>query len=102
MKKIYLYIAAIIFTLFLIIIIFHNKIINLSLPLIEDRIKNQLSLLDNDKTTIKIETDFANNLIILNIYDPEFKSNAYIEKGKAKSISIEKNIRSIFNNDITQ
>ena len=102
MKKIYLYSSAIIFSLFLIIIIFHNKIINLSLPLIEDRIKNQLSLLDNDKTTIKIETDFTNNLIILNIYDPEFKSNTYIEKGKAKSVSIEKNIRSIFNNDIAK
>ena len=77
MKKIYL-LSFSIFILFLILIIlFHNKIINFSLPLVKDRIQQQLSILENENTELKVRTDFVNKVIILNINKPFFKNNEY-------------------------
>ena len=56
MKKIY--ILSSIFIILITLIFFRDIFINLSLPLLEDRIRSQLNIEKNDKTTFKIETDF--------------------------------------------
>ena len=57
MKRTYLLSLLIFIALFILLAIFHNQIINLSLPLIKDRIQTQLNILDHEETKISIKTD---------------------------------------------
>ena len=41
-------------------VVFHNQIINLSLPLVKDRIQTQLNILDHEETKFSIKTNIEN------------------------------------------
>ena len=96
MKKIY--ILSSIFIILITLIFFRDIFINLSLPLLEDRIRSQLNIEKNDKTTFKIETDFKKRSLTLKAINAYLNDGNYIEKGFAKSLIVEKEFKNLFNN----
>jgi len=99
MKKIY--ILSSIFIILITLIFFRDIFINLSLPLLEDRIRSQLNIEKNDKTTFKIETDFKKRSLTLKAINAYLNDGNYIEKGFAKSLIVEKEFKNLFNNNIS-
>ena len=99
MKKKYFIIIIIIFTL---IIIFRDSLINLSLPLIEDRIRNQLNILDNENTDLKFKTDFTKRTIELTAKNAVLKKTSNIENGFIKQLKVQKEFKNLFNKKISK
>ena len=97
MKKIYFLPILILFSIIIAIFIFHNQIIQLSLPLFEESIKSKLNITDNKNTKYNIEANLKNKIIILEIDNPVFKSNDYIHNGYANSVLVKKSFNDIFN-----
>ena len=102
MKRTYLLSLLIFIALFILLVIFHNQIINLSLPLIKDRIQTQLNILDHEETKISIKTDIENKSLVLNILNPYFKESEHLIDSYASSIIVEKKVRNLFNKKISR
>ena len=83
-------------------VVFHNQIINLSLPLVKDRIQTQLNILDHEETKFSIKTNIENKSIILNILNPYFKDSEYLIDSYASSIIVEKKVNNLFNKKISR
>ena len=102
MKRTYLLSLLIFIALFILLAIFHNQIINLSLPLIKDRIQTQLNILDHEETKISIKTDIESKSLVLNIFNPYFKESEHLIDSYASSIIVEKKVRNLFNKKISR
>ena len=98
MKKRYLFIIITI----VLIIIFRDSLINLSLPLIEDRIRNQLNILDNENTALELKTDFTKRTIELTARNAVLKETNNTENGFIKEINVQKEFKNLFNNKISK
>ena len=98
MKKRYLFIIITI----VLIIIFRDSLINLSLPLIEDRIRNQLNILDNENTVLELKTDFTKRTIELTARNAVLKETNNTENGFIKEINVQKEFKNLFNNKISK
>lgn len=100
MKKKYL--LTILVFIVVIIFVFRDNIINLSIPLFENKIKNQLNITDNKDTELEIKTNFIEKTLTLTANNVFIKNSNHNKNGSIKSIVVVKDFKDFFNSKISK